>query len=184
MAKIDSGQKHVGRNRPPRVQIEYDSDYGSRPKVELPFVVGVMSELSGKLQTDGEGKPIPLPDIADRELLEIDIDNFDDRLKSMKPRVVFDVENKLTGTGNLKVDITFTSLDDFSPAAIASKVKGLDKLLAARQQLANLLTYMDGKSGAEALIAQTIDNRDLLRSLIASVPPVAALDSAPQTGEE
>ena len=138
-----SSQKFIARNRAPRVQIEYDVEtYGSEKKVQLPFVVGVMSDLSGKPAE-------PLPPVADRKMLEIDVDNFDDRMKSMKPRVAFMVPNTLTGEGNVAVDITFESMDDFSPGAVAKKVDSLAKLLEARTQLSNLLTYMDGKSGAE-----------------------------------
>src|SRR3954447_9825755 len=100
MAK-SSSQKFVARNRAPRVQIEYEVElYGSQKKVELPFVVGVMADLSG---TPRE----PLPPLADRKILEIDIDNFDARLKSMRPRAAFPVENTLTGQGELMIDLTF-----------------------------------------------------------------------------
>src|SRR5512145_2241856 len=137
-----SSQKFIQRNRAPRVQIEYDVElYGAQKKVQLPFVMGVMADLSGKPAE-------ALPAVADRKALEIDVDNFDERLKSMKPRVAFQVPNTLTGEGNMSVDITFESMDDFSPAAIARKVDALNKLLEARTQLANLLTYMDGKTGA------------------------------------
>src|SRR5215467_342986 len=141
MAKASS-QKFIARNRAPRVQIEYDVEvYGAQKKIELPFVMGVMADLSGKPAD-------PLAPVADRKFLEIDVDNFDSRLKAMKPRVAFQVPNTLTGEGNMSVDITFESLDDFSPTAVARKVDALNKLLEARQQLANLVTYMDGKSGA------------------------------------
>jgi type VI secretion system protein ImpB len=164
MAKASS-QKFIARNRAPRVQIEYDLEtYGSDKKVQLPFVVGVMSDLSGKPAE-------PLPAVADRKMLEIDIDNFDDRMKSMKPRVAFTVPNTLTGEGNLAVDITFESMDDFSPAAIARKVEGLNKLLDARTQLSNLLTYMDGKTGAEDLITKVLQDPALLQSLAAAPKP-------------
>ena len=136
--------------------------YGAEKKVQLPFVMGVMADLSGKPE---EG----LPPVADRKYLEIDVDNFDERMKSMKPRVAFSVPNTLTGEGNLPVDITFESMDDFSPAAVARKVDALSKLLDARTQLANLMTYMDGKSGAEDLIARAIQDPALLQSL-ASAP--------------
>ncbi len=166
MAKASS-QKFIARNRAPRVQIEYDVEtYGSEKKVQLPFVVGVMSDLSGK-PTE------PLPPIADRKMLEIDIDNFDDRMKSMKPRVAFTVPNTLTGEGNLAVDITFKSMDDFSPAAVARNVDALNKLLEARTQLSNLMTYMDGKSGAEDLIAKVLQNPALLASLAAAPKPAS-----------
>ena len=164
MAKASS-QKFIARNRAPRVQIEYDLEtYGSQKKVQLPFVVGVMSDLSGKPSE-------PLPPVADRKMLEIDVDNFDDRLKSTKPRVAFTVPNTLTGEGNLAVDITFESMDDFSPAAVARKVEALSKLLEARTQLANLLTYMDGKTGAEDLVAKVLQDPALLASLAASPKP-------------
>ena len=161
MAKASS-QKFIGRNRAPRVQIEYEVEtYGSQKKVQLPFVVGVMSDLSGKPSE-------ALPPVADRKMLEIDVDNFDDRMKSMKPRAAFTVPNTLTGEGNLAVDITFESMDDFSPAAIAKKVEGLSKLLEARTELANLLTYMDGKTGAEALISKVLQDPALLQTLAAA----------------
>ena len=164
MAKTSS-QKFIARNRAPRVQIEYDVEtYGSEKKIQLPFVVGVMSDLSGKPAE-------PLPPVADRKMLEIDVDNFDDRMKSMKPRVAFMVPNTLTGEGNLAVDITFESMDDFSPAAIARKVDGLNKLLEARTQLSNLLTYMDGKTGAENLITKVLQDPALLQSLAAAPKP-------------
>src|SRR6195952_3498426 len=164
MAKASS-QKFIARNRAPRVQIEYDVEtYGAEKKVQLPFVVGVMSDLSGK-PTE------PLPAVADRKMMEIDVDNFDDRMKSIKPRVAFMVPNTLTGEGNVAVDITFESMDDFSPAAVAKKVEGLSKLLEARTQLSNLLTYMDGKTGAEALITKALNDPALLQSLAAAPAP-------------
>lgn len=154
-----SSQKFIARNRAPRVQIEYDVElYGAEKKVQLPFVMGVMADLSGKPED-------PLPPVSDRKFLEIDVDNFDSRMKSMKPRVAFQVENTLTGEGNLPVDITFESMDDFSPAAVARKVEGLNKLLEARQQLSNLITYMDGKSGAGDLIAKVLADPTLLKTL-------------------
>ena len=171
----ESSQKFIQRNRAPRVQIEYDVEvYGSEKKVQLPFVMGVLADLSGKPAE-------PLAPIADRKLLEIDVDNFDDRLKSMKPRAAFQVANTLTGEGNLNVDITFESMDDFSPAAIAKKVAGLDKILEARTQLANLITYMDGKTGAEELIAKLINDPALLQSLAASAKPADSSASAETT---
>ena len=154
-----SSQKFIARNRAPRVQIEYDVElYGAEKKVQRPFVMGVMSDLSGKPSE-------ALPPVAERKFLEVDVDNFDARMKSMKPRVAFQVPNTLTGEGNLAVDITFESMDDFSPAAVAQKVEGLKQLLEARQQLANLVTYMDGKTGAEELIAKVIKDEELLKSL-------------------
>src|SRR6516164_1062231 len=107
MAKASS-QKFIARNRAPRVQIEYDVEvYGAQKKVQLPFVMGVLADLSG----DPTEPPAP---VAERKFLEIDIDNFDDRLKAMKPRAAFAVPNTLSGEGNLMVDLTFESMDDFS----------------------------------------------------------------------
>jgi type VI secretion system protein ImpB len=160
-----SGQKFIAQNRAPRVQIEYDVEvYGAEKKIELPFVMGVMADLSGKPSE-------PLPGIADRKFLEIDVDNFDDRLKACKPRVAFQVPNTLTGEGNLNVEMTFESMEDFSPAAVAKKVDALNKLLQARTELANLLTYMDGKDKAEELVGNLLNNPDLLKSLAATPNP-------------
>ncbi|MCB1332952.1 MAG: type VI secretion system contractile sheath small subunit [Roseivivax sp.] len=161
----NSSQKFIARNRAPRVQIEYDVElYGAEKKVQLPFVMGVMSDLAGKSEVEQ-------PAIADRKFLEIDVDNFDDRMKSMAPRAAFTVPNTLTGEGNLAVDITFESMDDFSPAAIARKVAPLRELLEARSQLSNLMTYMDGKTGAEELINKVIQDPALLKSLAAQAKP-------------
>jgi type VI secretion system protein ImpB len=169
-----SSQKFIARNRAPRVQIEYDVElYGAQKKIQLPFVMGVLSDLSGKPSE-------PLPPVADRKFLEIDVDNFDSRMKAIKPRAAFQVPNTLTGEGNINVDITFESMDDFSPAAIARKVDALNKLLEARQQLSNLVTYMDGKTGAEELIAKVMQDPALLQALAAAKKPA---EQAP-AGEE
>jgi len=160
-----SSQKFIARNRAPRVQIEYDVElYGAQKKVQLPFVMGVMADLSGKPAE-------ALPSVADRKYLNIDVDNFDERLKSMKPRVAFQVPNTLTGEGNINVDMTFDSMDDFSPAAVAMKVDALNKLMQARTQLSNLLTYMDGKTGAEELVAKVLQDPALLKTLAAAPKP-------------
>ncbi|MEM1432624.1 MAG: type VI secretion system contractile sheath small subunit [Pseudomonadota bacterium] len=160
-----SSQKFIGRNRAPRVQIEYDLEvYGAEKKIQIPFVMGVFSDLSGASAKD-------LPAVSERKALEIDVDNFDQRLKSMKPQVQFSVPNTLTGEGNLPVDITFESMDDFSPAAVARKVDATAQLLEARTQLANLVTYMDGKVGAEELVGKLLNNPELLKSLAAAPKP-------------
>jgi len=162
---MGSSQKFIGRNRAPRVQIEYDVElYGAQKKVQLPFVMGVMADLAGKPEE-------PLPPVADRKFLEFDVDNFDTRMKAMKPRVAFTVPNTLTGEGNLSVDLTFESMEDFSPAAIAQKVDGLKQMLEARQQLSNLVTYMDGKGGAEELISKVMADPSLLASLTSAAKP-------------
>ncbi|MDH6594205.1 type VI secretion system protein ImpB [Variovorax sp. TBS-050B] len=168
MAINNSSQKFIARNRAPRVQIEYDVEiYGSEKKIELPFVMGVLADLSGK--------PVePLPPVGERKFLDIDIDNFDERMKAIQPRVAFSVPNTLSGEGQLMVDITFESIDDFSPAAIARKVEPLARLLEARTQLANLQTYMDGKAGAESLVNKLLQDPALMKSLAASPKPQSA----------
>ncbi len=167
MAK-NSSQKFIQRNRAPRVQIEYDVEqYGAEKKVQLPFVMGVLSDLSGNPKE-------PPPPVADRKILEIDVDNFDERLKSMKPRVSFRVPNRLSGDGNLNVEVDFQRMGDFSPAAVATKVEPLRTLLEARTQLANLLTYMDGKTGAEELITKVLSDPTVLQSLVAAPKPQEA----------
>ena len=162
---MGSSQKFIGRNRAPRVQIEYDVElYGAEKKIQLPFVMGVMADLSGKPKD-------PLAPVAERKFLEIDVDNFDSRMKAMKPRLAFQVPNALTGEGSMNVELTFESMDDFSPAAVAQKVDSLKKLLDARQQLQNLVTYMDGKTGAEDLVAKVLADPALLNSLASSAKP-------------
>jgi len=175
---LASSQKFIARNRAPRVQIEYDVElYGAEKKIQLPFVMGVLADLTGK--------PVePLSSVANRKMLEIDVDNFDDRLKAMKPRVAFQVPNTLTGEGNLNVELTFESMDDFSPAAVARKVDSLNKLLQARSQLSNLLTYMDGKSGAEELIARVLQDPVLLQTLAAAPKPADAAERGQAQVEE
>ncbi|KAA8998159.1 type VI secretion system contractile sheath small subunit [Affinibrenneria salicis] len=170
--KSRSGQKFIARNRAPRVQIEYDVEiYGAERKIQLPFVMGVMADLVGK---PVEG----LPAIDERKFLDIDIDNFDERMKSLKPRVAFQVDNTLSGEGKLNIDLTFESMEDFSPDAIARNVEPLDKLLEARTQLSNLLSYMDGKNGAEELISQILQNPTLLQSLSNAPKPAENTDDS------
>jgi type VI secretion system protein ImpB len=163
----NSSQKFIARNRAPRVQIEYDVEiYGSEKKVELPFVMGVLADLSGKSEK-------PHQDVTDREFMNIDIDNFDERMRAIAPRVAYSVPNTLTGEGRVMVDVTFESMDDFSPAAVAGKVDALKQLLDARTQLANLQTYMDGKSGAEDLVRNLLQDPTLLKSLASAPKPSA-----------
>jgi type VI secretion system protein ImpB len=160
-----SSQKFIARNRAPRVQIEYDVEvYGAQKKVQIPFVMGVMADLAGDPKE-------PLPGVDERKFVSFDTDNFDERMKSMKPRVAISVPNTLTGEGNMQVDITFESMDDFSPAAVARKVDALNKLLEARTQLSNLITYMDGKAGAEELISKALNDPALLKSLVEQAKP-------------
>lgn len=171
MAK-ESSQKSIGRMRPPRVQIEYDVEVnGSEKKVNLPFVVGVMSDLSGQSLEE-------LPPVAGRKFLEFDSENFDARMAAIKPRVATSVPNALTGEGNLGVDITFESMDDFSPAAIARKVEPLRRLLEARSHLSNLMTYMDGKVSAEDMVSQLLADPALMQTLAETAKPAGNQEGA------
>jgi type VI secretion system protein ImpB len=164
MAK-DSSQKFIARNRAPRVQIEYEVElYGSEKKIQLPFVMGVLADLSGTPATEP-------PPVEDRKFHDIDVDNFDKNMKAIKPRVAFRVPNVLTGKDQLNVELTFEKMDDFSPAAVASKVEGLSQMLQTRKNLSNLLTWMDGKRGAEILIAKVLKDPALLASLAAAPKP-------------
>lgn len=178
----DSSQKFIGRNRPPRVQIEYDVElYGAEKVVQIPFVMGVMTDLKGNVPDDS-----PEP-VDQRKFLDIDADNFNDRLKAMKPHVKVSVPNTITGEGNLVVDLTFESMDDFTPGAIARNVKGIKELLEARTQLDSLLTHMDGKSGAEEIISHLIKDETLMQTLIAAAQAGgadAASADQPSTKEE
>ncbi|MFT3784261.1 MAG: type VI secretion system contractile sheath small subunit [Nibricoccus sp.] len=153
-----SGQKFIKQNRAPRVQIEYDVELGgAQKKVDLPFVTGVMADLSGNSAE-------PLPDVASRKFLEIDVDNFDKRMKAAKPRVAIKVPNTLTGEGQLSVEMTFESMDDFSPARIAEKVEPLRKLLEQRKELEALKARIDGKTKVEEALDKLLNDKTALKS--------------------
>jgi len=150
MSTPSDSQKFIAVNRAPRVQIEYDVElYGAQTKVELPLVMAVMADLSG--QSDKPALPI-----AERKFVEIDVDNFDERMAAIEPRITFDVPNTISGQGQLPVELRFRSLEDFSPSALARQVQPLHKLLELRAQLAGLLTYMDGKAEAERSVSQLL----------------------------
>jgi type VI secretion system protein ImpB len=158
----DSGQKFIKRNRPPRVQIEYQDPHNADKLVELPFVMGVLSDLSGN------ASEVEKPAIADRKFLDIDMDNFDSRMKAIKPGVSFKVRNKLgdaKGDEKMSVKLNFEKMNDFNPAAVVRQVPALAKLLKAREQLANLQRYMDGKVAAEDQIKALLKDPELMRLL-------------------
>jgi type VI secretion system protein ImpB len=155
------GQKFIRRNRAPRVHIEYEvATYGSVEKISLPFVMGVLADLSGKSEKEKKS-------MADRDFVNVDMDNFGDFQKGIAPRAAFYVDNKLTGEGQMSVDLTFNSMDDFTPGGVAKQLPATAKLLDARQQLTDLLAYMDGKDKAEGVIDQLLKNPDLLSTLAA-----------------
>lgn len=174
MAK--SGQRFIKENRAPRVHIEYEVEtFGSKQKVELPFVMGVMSDLSGKSHVEKKA-------LNDRDFVEFDMDNFEQRMAAIAPRAAFNVDNTLTGEGKMAVDLTFKSMDDFSPGAIAKKVPALAQLLEARQQLNDLMLYMDGKDGAQELLDKLLKDPDLMKALAAAKPQPASDAAAEPEG--
>ena len=144
--RSNSGQRFIKRNRPPRVHITYDDPTNAEEKIELPFVMGVMSDLSGN------SPGIEKVDIKHRKFLDIDMDNIDKRMAAIQPGVSFRVANKLSENADEKmsVNLRFNKMADFEPAAIAKQVPALAKLLEARTHLANLLRYMDGKVAAKS----------------------------------
>ena len=158
----DSGQKFISRNRSPRVHISYDVEtYGAKKSVELPFVMGVMSDLSGKSEVEKKA-------LKDRDFLDFDIDNFDSRMAAIAPRAAFNVDNKLEGEGKVGVDLTFKKMEDFDPGKVAKAVPALAKLLEARDQLNDLLVLMDGKENATELLEKVLKDPDLLKAMSAA----------------
>lgn len=168
-----SGQRFIKENRAPRVHIEYEVEtFGALEKVELPFVMGVMSDLSGKSKVEKKS-------LDERDFVEFDMDNFEKRMAAIAPRAAFYVENDLADGGKLGVDLEFKSMEDFSPGEVAKNVPELKRLLEARQQIADLMSYMDGKAGAQELLDKVLADPELMKSLAAAKKPVD--DDAPQT---
>jgi type VI secretion system protein ImpB len=160
MAK-QSGQRFIKRNRPPRVHITYDDPTNVEEKIELPFVMGVMSDLSGN------SPGVEKVDIKDRKFLDIDMDNIDNRMAAIQPGVSFRVTNKLSENSDEKmsVNLQFNKMADFDPAAVARQVPALAKLLEARTHLANLMRYMDGKVAAEESLKKLLADPQLMLAL-------------------
>lgn len=157
----DSGQKFIKRNRAPRVHITYEDPYDSEKLVELPFVMGVMADLSGN--APGAEKP----EVGQRDFLNIDMDNFDSRMNAIKPGAKFHVKNTLSDNPDekLSVNLQFNKMADFDPAAVAKQVPALAKLLEARAQLKNLQLYMDGKADAESKLRELLNDPALMEAL-------------------
>ena len=158
----DGGQKFIRRNRPPRVHITYENPANAEEKIEIPFVMGVMADLSGNAPA------VEKEDIANRTFLDIDMDNFDNRMAAIQPGITMRVDNKLgedAGNEKLSVNLRFDKMEDFSPGKVARQIPSMATLLEAREQLANLLRYMDGKVAAE----------DQLKKLLADPKLMAAL---------
>ncbi len=158
----NSGQKFISRNRKPRVHITYEDPYDAERLVELPFVMGVLADLSGN------NSAVAKPDMNDRAFLDIDMDNFDKRMAAIEPGLTMKVPNKLgdgEGGDKLGVNLKFSKMDDMSPAAIARQVPAMAKLLAAREQLSNLLRYMDGKVAAEDSLKKLLADPQLMAAM-------------------
>ncbi len=159
MAK-ESSQKWIGRNRPPRVQIQYEVEIGGAMKqVELPFIMGVMADLSGNRKHG-------LPDAKDRDFVEIDQDNFDSVLKAQQPTLQFQVPNTLTGEGKLGVDLAFNKMDDFSPAAVVEQVAELKKLKDARTNLLAFSSKLDGNFSAQEAVQKILGDSGLQDTIV------------------
>ena len=155
----DSIQHKIGRVRPPRVQITYDVEIGNAIQMkELPFVMGMIADLSGKPEQ-------PLPKMKERKFVEIDRDNFNDILASIKPRLAFQVDNTMAGEdsedgGKMNVELNFRSMEDFEPVQVVNQIEPLRKLYAARQRLTDLLTKLDGNDDLDALLRDMVSDAD------------------------
>jgi type VI secretion system protein ImpB len=156
----ESTQHKLDRIRPPRVQITYDVEIGGAiEKKELPLVIGVLADLSGKPDA-------PLPKLKERGFVEIDRDNFNDVLASIAPRVAFAVENKLAKDGSyLNTELRFRSMDDFSPVNVVEQVPALKKLFDARNKLSDLLAKLDGNDELDGALQQIVSDTDSLKKI-------------------
>lgn len=155
-------QSFIKRNRPPRVQIAYQDPHNEERQIELPFVMGVMADLSGNNAGVEKGP------IEKRKFLDIDMDSFEKRMAAIKPGVAFRVDNKLAADGQgekLSVTLQFDSMNDFTPAAVARQVPALKEILEARTQLANLLRYMDGRVDAEDKLRALLADPQLMQAI-------------------
>lgn len=160
----ESIQKKLDRVRPPRVAISYDVETGGAlEKKELPFLVGILADLSGKPET-------ALPKLKERKFVEIDRDNFNDVMSAIGPRLAFQVPNTLQKDGSkLNVVLKFEELDDFDPVRVLKQVPALAKLFEARQRLTDLLAKLDGNDDLDALLADVIANSEQQAALKAEL---------------
>jgi type VI secretion system protein ImpB len=157
----DSGQKFIRRNRAPRVHITYEDPSDAEKLIELPFVMGIMADLSGN------APGVDKPDVAERKFLDVDMDNFENRMAAVQPGLSMRVRNKLGESTDekLQVNLRFNKMDDFKPAQVAKQVPALAKLLEARDQLKNLQLYMDGKADAEKKLRELLKDPALMAAL-------------------
>ena len=160
MPTKESLQHKIDRVRPPRVQITYDVEVGGAIELkELPFVIGVMGDFTGKPEE-------PLPAFKNRKFVEVDPDNFNQVMSGMKPRLAFTVDNKLQDDGSkLGVELKFNDIDDFTPDNIVQQVEPLRKLVEARQKLGDLRSKMDGNEKLESFLEEVIGNADKQKEL-------------------
>lgn len=155
----ESTQHKLSRVRPPRVQISYDVEIGDAiEKKELPLVVGILADLSGKPEE-------PLPVIKHRKFVEIDRDNLNDVLAASAPRIAFQVENRLVEDSKMNVELKFDSMEDFEPVNVLNQVEPLRKLFEARQRLADLITKLDGNDDLDRLLQEVVINTEGLQQL-------------------
>jgi type VI secretion system protein ImpB len=157
----DSGQKFIRRNRAPRVHITYEDPSDAEKLIELPFVMGIMADLSGN------APGVDKPDVGERKFLDVDMDNFENRMAAIQPGLSMRVRNKLGEATDekLQVNLKFNKMDDFKPAQVAKQVPALAKLLEARDQLKNLQLYMDGKADAEKKLRELLKDPALMAAL-------------------
>ena len=172
----DSGQKFIRRNRAPRVHITYEDPYDAERLIELPFVMGVMSDLSGN------NSAVEKPRVEERKFLDFDMDNFDARMAAIQPGITMRVANKLGDNPDekLSVNLNFSKMSDLTPVAVARQVPATAKLLEAREQLANLLRYMDGKVAAEDQLKKLLADPQLMAALKERTAATQAGDSDPE----
>lgn len=155
MPKKESLQHKLDRVRSPRVHITYDVEIGGAIEMkELPFVIGVLGDFSGKPAQ-------ALPKLKDRKFVEIDRDNFNQVMSGMKPRVAFSVENKLSDDDSkMNVELNFREMEDFSPDKVVQQVVPLKKMIEARRKLSDLLSQMDGNDKLGELLQDIVQNTD------------------------
>jgi type VI secretion system protein ImpB len=160
MSKKESIQKKLQRVRPPRVQLTYDVEIGDGvEQKEIPFVVGVMGDFSGNPEN-------PLPKLKDRKFVNVDMDNFDDVMKGIEPRVVYRVKNTLSEKGGeFAVELKFKSIEDFRPEAVVEQVEPLRKLLEARTKLSDLRNKLAGNEKLEDVLSDVLSNTENLQRL-------------------
>jgi type VI secretion system protein ImpB len=179
MPKKESTQQKLSRVRPPRVHITYDVELGGAIEMkELPFVVGVLGDFSGKPDK-------PLPKVKDRKFTEIDRDNFDNVLSSTQPRLAYRVDNKLASDGSkMAVELRFNSLEDFEPDQVAQQVEPLRKLVEARRRLSDLLSKMDGNDRLEEMLQEIIHNTGAQQQIISALGLEAEIAEAKEETNE